>query len=151
MDKTWDKHKAFGEQKRYPNELESAYWRTDQAYTVKMCIQAVDRLFEVAGGNCRYSDNEVQRLFRDSHMTAAHAYTDYDVCKQILGRALMGMEADLTMVWPRGSKIRGGSHLLFVLGLCWRVLIQNNLYQKKRPFSLAGNRTGDHWLWLYYC
>ena len=31
----------------------------------------------------------MQRLFRDSHMTGAHAYTDYDVCAQILGRELM--------------------------------------------------------------
>jgi hypothetical protein len=30
-------------------------------------------------------------------MTAAHAYTDYDVCKQILGRSLMGMAPDPTM------------------------------------------------------
>jgi len=98
MEKTWDQHKAFGEQKRYPDEAEIAFWRTNQAYAVKMCIQAVDRLFEVSGGNSWYSDNEIQRLFRDSHMTAAHAYTDYDVCKQVLGRALMGLEADPSMV-----------------------------------------------------
>jgi len=36
----------------------------------------------------------LQRLFRNSHMTGAHAYTDYDVCSQILGRALMGLEPD---------------------------------------------------------
>nr|WP_320135177.1 hypothetical protein [uncultured Amphritea sp.] len=41
MEKTWDEHKAFGEQKRYS--------------------------------------------------------TDYDVCKQILGRSLMGMAPDATM------------------------------------------------------
>lgn len=98
LEKTWDEHKEFGEQKRYPTEAELAFWRTNQAYAVKMCIEAVDRLFEVSGGSCWFSDHEAQRLFRDSHMTAAHAYTDYDVCKQILGRSLMGMEADPTMV-----------------------------------------------------
>ncbi|EPJ44072.1 MAG: acyl-CoA dehydrogenase [Osedax symbiont Rs2] len=98
MEKTWDEHREMGEQKRYPSDEELAFWRTNQAYAVKMCIQAVDRLFEVAGGSCWFSDNEVQRLFRDSHMTAAHAYTDYDVCKQILGRSLMGLEPDPTMV-----------------------------------------------------
>lgn len=98
MEKTWDEHKQFGEQKRYPTEEELAYWRTNQAYAVKMCIEAVDRLFEVSGGNSWFWDNEIQRLFRDSHMTAAHAYTDYDVCKQILGRSIMGMEPDPTMV-----------------------------------------------------
>ncbi|EPP0466679.1 hypothetical protein ACULTZ_002964 [Acinetobacter baumannii] len=43
-------------------------------------------------------NSELQRLFRDAHMTGAHAYTDYDVCAQILGRELMGMEPDPTMV-----------------------------------------------------
>jgi 4-hydroxyphenylacetate 3-monooxygenase len=98
LEKTWDEHKAFGEQKRYPNDEELAFWRTNQAYAIKMCIEAVDRLFEVSGGGSWYNDREGQRLFRDSHMTAAHAYTDYDICKQILGRSLMGMEADPTMV-----------------------------------------------------
>ena len=41
-----------------------------------------------------FDDAEAQRLFRDAHMTAAHAYTDYDISAQILGRALMGLEPD---------------------------------------------------------
>jgi len=98
MEKTWDDHREMGEKKQYPSDEQLAFWRTNQAYAVKMCIQAVDRLFEAAGGSCWFSDNEAQRLFRDSHMTAAHAYTDYDVCKQILGRSLMGLEPDPTMV-----------------------------------------------------
>jgi len=75
-----------------PGQL--ANWRTNQAYAVKMCIEAVDRLFESSGANAWFNDNEAQRLFRDSHMTAAHAYTDYDVCKQIYGRHLIGLEPD---------------------------------------------------------
>ncbi|VFS52072.1 hypothetical protein [Budvicia aquatica] len=63
-----------------------------------MCIAAVDRLFTAAGATSWMEHNEIQRLFRDSHMTAAHAYTDYDVCAQILGRELMGLEPDPTMV-----------------------------------------------------
>lgn len=98
MEKTWDEHKAFGEQKRYPTDEELVFWRTNQAYAIKMCCEAVNRLFEVAGGSTWIHDNEIQRLWRDCNMTAAHAYTDYDVCKQILGRSLMGLEPDPTMV-----------------------------------------------------
>jgi len=98
LEKTWDDHKEHGIRKEYPSAETLAYWRTNQAYAVKMCIDAVDRLFDVIGGNCWFSTNEAQRLFRDSHMTGAHAYTDYDVCKQILGRSLMGLEPDPTMV-----------------------------------------------------
>ena len=98
LEKTWQDHKEHGERKEYPSAETLAYWRTNQAYAVKMCIAAVDRLFEAMGGMSWFNDNEGQRLFRDSHMTAAHAYTDYDVCAQILGRQLMGLEPDPTMV-----------------------------------------------------
>ncbi|BCL73465.1 acyl-CoA dehydrogenase [Vibrio nigripulchritudo] len=98
LEKTWEEHKEYGEQKRYPDREKLAHWRTNQAYAVKMCIEAVDRLFEAMGGNSWFEDNEAQRLFRDSHMTGAHAYTDYDVCKQIFGRELMGLDPDPTMV-----------------------------------------------------
>lgn len=98
MEKTWQDHADHGERKEYPTRATLAFWRTNQAYAVKMCIQAVDRLFEAAGGTSWFESNEMQRLFRDSHMTGAHAYTDYDICAQILGRELMGLEPDPTMV-----------------------------------------------------
>lgn len=98
LEKTWEDHKAHGERKQYPSRETLAFWRTNQAYAVKMCIEAVDRLFSAAGATSWMDDNEIQRLFRDSHMTGAHAYTDYDVCAQILGRELMGLEPDPTMV-----------------------------------------------------
>lgn len=98
LEKTWEEHKEHGERKEYPTRETLTYWRTNQAYAVKMCIQAVDRLFEAMGGMSWFLDNEAQRLFRDSHMTGAHAYTDYDICAQILGRELMGLDPDPTMV-----------------------------------------------------
>jgi alkylation response protein AidB-like acyl-CoA dehydrogenase len=98
LEKTWQEHAEHGERHQYPSRETLAFWRTNQAYAVKMCIQAVDRLFEAAGGTSWFESSEMQRLFRDSHMTAAHAYTDYDVCAQILGRELMGLEPDPSMV-----------------------------------------------------
>ncbi len=98
LERTWEEHRVHGENKQYPTAETLAYWRTNQAYAVKMCIEAVDRLFSAAGGSAWFDGNELQRLFRDSHMTGAHAYTDYDVCMQILGRELMGLEPDPSMV-----------------------------------------------------
>ncbi|MFC5695377.1 p-hydroxyphenylacetate 3-hydroxylase oxygenase component [Pseudomonas sp. GCM10022186] len=98
LEKTWQEHAEHGERHQYPSRETLAFWRTNQAYAVKMCIQAVGRLFEAAGGTAWFENNEMQRLFRDSHMTGAHAYTDYDVCAQILGRELMGLEPDPSMV-----------------------------------------------------
>ena len=40
----------------------------------------------------------MQRLFRDSPMTGAYVYTDYDVCAQILGRELMDLDFDPSMI-----------------------------------------------------
>ncbi|WP_438467147.1 p-hydroxyphenylacetate 3-hydroxylase oxygenase component [Marinomonas sp. PE14-40] len=94
MQATWQEHKQHALEHKYPSTETLTHWRTNQAYAVKMCIQAVDRLFEAIGGNNWFEDKEAQRLFRDCHMTGAHAYTDYDVCAQILGRELMGLEPD---------------------------------------------------------
>ncbi|WP_323011618.1 p-hydroxyphenylacetate 3-hydroxylase oxygenase component [Castellaniella sp.] len=98
LEKTWEDHRVHGVAKQYPTAETLTAWRTNQAYAVKMCIEAVDRLFSVAGASAWFDGNELQRLFRDSHMTGAHAYTDYDVCSQILGRSIMGMEPDPTMI-----------------------------------------------------
>ena len=98
LEKTWEDHRLHGANHVYPNQDTLAFWRTNQAYAVKMCIEAVGRLMAGAGATSWLDNSELQRLFRDSHMTGAHAYTDYDVCAQILGRALMGMDPDPTMV-----------------------------------------------------
>lgn len=98
LEKTWEEHAEHGRAHQYPTRATLTNWRTNQAYAVKMCVAAVDRLFSAAGATSWMENNEIQRLFRDSHMTAAHAYTDYDVCAQILGRELMGLEPDPTMV-----------------------------------------------------
>lgn len=98
LEKTWEDHRLHGVNHVYPNKETLAFWRTNQAYAVKMCIEAVDRLMAGAGATSWLDSSELQRLFRDSHMTGAHAYTDYDVCAQILGRELMGLEPDPTMV-----------------------------------------------------
>jgi len=97
LEKTWHEHAEYAQRQQYPDRTTLMFWRTNQGYAVKQCIQAVDRLFEAAGGTSWFENNEMQRLFRDAHMTGAHAYTDYDVCAQILGRELMGLEPDPSM------------------------------------------------------
>ncbi len=98
LEKTWEEHAEHGRQHKLPDTRTLTFWRTNQAYAVQMCIEAVDRLFDFMGASNWYEDQEAQRLFRDAHCTGAHAYTDYDICKQILGRELMGLEPDPSMV-----------------------------------------------------
>lgn len=98
LEKTLRNIREHAERQEYPTRATLASWRTNQAYCVKMCIEAVDRLVSASGASIWMEGNEIQRLFRDMHITGAHAYTDYDVCAQIFGRELMGLEPDPTMV-----------------------------------------------------
>jgi len=69
-------------------------WRCHQAYAAKISIEAVDRMFAAAGGGAWFNSNEMQRLFRDVHITGSHAQTDYDIAGQTLGRHLLGLPMD---------------------------------------------------------
>ncbi len=77
-----------------PAPDEDVYWRSNQAYATKLAIEAVDRLFTASGGSAWFQHNEMQRLWRDSKMTGAHTYSDYDIAAQSLGRSLLGLPRD---------------------------------------------------------
>lgn len=94
LEKTWQEHKDHSERHEYPSKETLTYWRTNQAYAIKMCNEATDRLWKGLGASNWMLAREGQRVWRDNHITAAHAYTDYDVCTQILGRELMGLAPD---------------------------------------------------------
>ncbi len=74
-----------------PSPEEDVYWRSNQAYATKLAIEAVDRLFTASGGSAWFQHNEMQRLWHHSKMTGAHAYSDYDIAAQTLGRSLLGL------------------------------------------------------------
>ena len=67
----------------HPSQGELIFWRCNQAYAVKMCIEAVDHLFAGLGCSAWYADSEPQLLWRNAKMTGAHASTDYDIDCQI--------------------------------------------------------------------
>lgn len=94
LEASWLEIKEYGERKEYPDRATFFNWRTDQAYAVKMCTEATDRLWKGLGASNWMCNREAQRVWRDNQITAAHAYTDYDVCSQILGRELMGLDPD---------------------------------------------------------
>lgn len=80
-----------------PTPDESVHWRANQSYCTKQSIEAVDRLWTASGGSAFFDHNEMQRLWRDSKMTGAHAYSDYDIAAQKHGRHLLGLEPDMTL------------------------------------------------------
>lgn len=98
LEKDWNEFVAFGagELELTPNTM--AGWRTNQAFAVKLAVRAADRLYEASGGTAGYLKSPVQRYWRDVHMAASHYYVDYDLAARILGRHLMGLPPDRTLI-----------------------------------------------------
>lgn len=92
----WKAFTDLARQRVLPTAEQDVYWRSNQAYATKLAIEAVDRLFTASGGSAWFNDHEMQRLWRDSKMTGAHTYSDYDIATQSHGRSLLGLPRDRT-------------------------------------------------------
>lgn len=90
----WQQMDRACQERKQPTAEMMLHWRVNQAYAVKLSVEAVDRLFAAAGGSAWFNSNEMQRLFRDVHICASHAQTDYDMAAQTFGRHLLGLPAD---------------------------------------------------------
>jgi alkylation response protein AidB-like acyl-CoA dehydrogenase len=98
LEKDWKEFVEFanGELELTPDVM--ANWRTNQAFAVKLAVRATDRLFEASGGTAGYLKSPAQRFWRDVHMAAGHYYVDYDLAARILGRHLMGLPPDRSLI-----------------------------------------------------
>ena len=97
LEKDWKSMTDHALSSRMPSPDVEVHWRANQSYATKLSIEALDRLLQASGGSIFFDDNEMQRLWRDSKMTGAHAYSDYDIARQRHGRHLLGLEPDMTM------------------------------------------------------
>jgi alkylation response protein AidB-like acyl-CoA dehydrogenase len=70
--------------------------RRDQAFCVKLLIQAVDALFLAAGGQGLFLHHPLQRAWRDAHAAASHISLNWDSTGTMYGQYLLGLE-------PRGQ------------------------------------------------
>src|SRR3546814_406104 len=93
--------RAFEEQAKRRAQVDmdiAVRWRTILPYATQLCVSAVDRLMAASGGGAILNTSPLQRCFRDVHGAAAHAINDYDIALQILGRHLLGIEPDPTLL-----------------------------------------------------
>jgi 3-hydroxy-9,10-secoandrosta-1,3,5(10)-triene-9,17-dione monooxygenase len=65
---------------------ERARYLRDKALMVKLCLEAVDELFEVSGGLALLQSEPLQRLYRDAHAAAQHAALLRDPLFEVYGR-----------------------------------------------------------------
>jgi resorcinol 4-hydroxylase (FADH2) len=62
------------------------------AYAATLAISAAQRLYNDAGGRALYTDNELQRKFRDVHAAAAHHSLNWHAAAEDYGRYVLGVD-----------------------------------------------------------
>jgi alkylation response protein AidB-like acyl-CoA dehydrogenase len=71
--------------------LERARYRFDNAYATRLCVEAVDLLFDAAGGSALQDSHRLQRAWRDVHAVASHAGLNLDTTAELLARVRLGL------------------------------------------------------------
>jgi alkylation response protein AidB-like acyl-CoA dehydrogenase len=66
--------------------------RRDQAFCVRLAIQAIDALFLAAGGQGLFLDHPLQRFWRDAHAAASHISLNWDSTGSMFGQYVLGLE-----------------------------------------------------------
>ncbi len=66
--------------------------RRDQAFCVRLLIQAIDALFLAAGGQGLFLDHPIQRFWRDAHAAGSHISLNWDAAGSMYGQAMLGLE-----------------------------------------------------------
>lgn len=69
--------------------------RRDTAYCAGLCVEAIDLIFAAGGGSALYSNNPIQRAWRDIHAGAANFTLQWDVVGPAYGRILLGLPSGL--------------------------------------------------------
>ncbi len=73
-------------------DLDKARYRRDKAFISRLCVNAVNRLFEASGGHAIYDANVLQRLHRDAHSASHHAGLNWDMSAEDFGRQSLGLK-----------------------------------------------------------
>ncbi|MBO6781992.1 MAG: flavin-dependent monooxygenase [Alphaproteobacteria bacterium] len=71
---------------------ERARNRRDQAYMVRLCRQAVGRLFGAVGGQGIFLGHAAQRKFRDIHAMSGHLALNWDIAGTTFGRVALDVD-----------------------------------------------------------
>jgi alkylation response protein AidB-like acyl-CoA dehydrogenase len=84
------------EQSRHMDLTERARVRIDTALVAKYCREAVEVLVAAHGTSSLADANRLQRLWRDVHTASHHAITEWQVNLEVYGKALLGVEPNIT-------------------------------------------------------
>jgi 3-hydroxy-9,10-secoandrosta-1,3,5(10)-triene-9,17-dione monooxygenase len=82
--------------RRHPDLRERARVRADSALVAKYCREAIEILMSAHGTSSMADSSRLQRLWRDVHVASRHAITEWQVNLEIYGKALLGVEPNIT-------------------------------------------------------
>jgi alkylation response protein AidB-like acyl-CoA dehydrogenase len=80
----------------HPDLTARARVRIDTALAAKYCREAVELLVAAHGTSSLADANRLQRLWRDVHTASHHAITEWQVNLEVYGKALLGVESNIT-------------------------------------------------------
>jgi len=80
----------------HPDLTARARMRADVALAAKYCREAVETLVSAHGTSSLADSNRMQRLWRDVHVASRHAITEWQVNLEVYGKALLGVEPNIT-------------------------------------------------------
>ena len=74
--------------------LERARYRRDKAFISQLCLQAVNRLFDLSGGHALFDSVALQRFHRDAQAVAHRDGLIMELGGQQYGRVALGLDPD---------------------------------------------------------
>ena len=80
----------------HPDLAARARVRMDTALVAKYAREAVELLVQAHGTSSLADYNRLQRLWRDVHVASHHAITEWQVNLEVYGKALLGVEPNIT-------------------------------------------------------
>ena len=98
VDAAWELHQRCiremlgkAEREEKFTNLERARYRRDKSFAARLCVQAVNRLFEASGGRAIAESEAIQRFHRDVNAGSHHQGLSGDVSAEDYGRQALGL------------------------------------------------------------
>jgi alkylation response protein AidB-like acyl-CoA dehydrogenase len=66
--------------------------RLSQSFSVRLIVQAIDALFQAAGGQGIFTARPIQRAWRDIHAGAVHVSLTWDAVGTMYGQYALGLD-----------------------------------------------------------
>ena len=79
-----------------PEPLIRARVRMDSGWVSTLCREAIDDLMTAHGSSGFADFSPIARIWRDQETSSRHAILQTDVCKEVYGKALLGVEPNVS-------------------------------------------------------